>query len=106
MNSTQTAMEPGARAGQIILLVELSLVEQPDETLDLLRERGYNPTLCQCSFKTGARSMAVLKDEQFDPTQEIEDGYLMDEWEDLTAVINRDAVRLWRGHPKREPIAA
>jgi hypothetical protein len=94
-------MPVGAKAGQIILLVELSMTPQPDRTIEILESKGYSPKFYSCAFKTGQRLVAVLKDEQFDPCQEIDDEYLMDEWMDLGAIINRDAVRLWRGHPAK-----
>jgi hypothetical protein len=94
-------MPVGAKAGQIILLVELSLIPQPERTIEILESQGYSPKLYSCSFKTGQRLVAVLKNEQFDPSQEIDDEYLMSEWMELGAIINREAVRLWRGHPAK-----
>jgi hypothetical protein len=99
-------MPVGAKPGQIILLVDLSLTSDPGNAIEILKERGYRPTLYSCAFKTGERLVAVLKDEQFNPALEIDDEYLMDEWMLLRDAINPDAVRLWRGHPKKMAIAA
>jgi hypothetical protein len=78
----------------------------PEVTLDILKDRGYAPELRQCTFKTGDRPVAILKDEQFDPSLEIDDEYLMDEWLALREAIDPNAVRLWRGHPEQEATLA
>lgn len=95
------AIPVGVKAEQIILLVELSLTPQPDRNIEILEPRGYSPRLYSCTFKIGQRLVTVLKDEQFDPSQKIDDEYLMDEWMEMGAIINRDAVMLWRGHPAK-----
>ncbi|MBD1995214.1 hypothetical protein H6G00_01040 [Leptolyngbya sp. FACHB-541] len=104
LESIQTSKLPiGAKAGQIVLLVDLTQTPNPIETLDLLKSTGYEPQLRFCVFATGLHIVAVLKNEQFDPSQPIDDEYLMDEWIELVEKINPDAVRLWRGHPKPQP---
>jgi len=59
------------------------------------------PRLYSCAFKTEQRLVAVLRKEQFSPSQEVDGEYLMDEWMDPGAIFNRDAVRLWWGHPAK-----
>jgi hypothetical protein len=100
LESIQTSKLPiGAKAGQIVLLVDLTQTPNPIETLNLVKTMGYEPQLKFCVFATGLHTVAVLKDEQFDPTLPIDDEYLMGEWVGLIEQINRNAVRLWRGHP-------
>jgi hypothetical protein len=107
LESIQTSKLPiGAKAGQIVLLVDLTLTPNPIETLDLLKSKGYEPQLKFCVFATGLHIVAVLKDEQLDPALPIDDEYLMGEWTALIEQINQDAVRLWRGHPKSHPALA
>jgi hypothetical protein len=90
----------GAKAGQILLLVDLTQTPKPIEALALIQSMGYKPQLRFCIFSTGLHVVAVLKEEQFDPHQAIADEYLMDEWLALGQSLNPDAVKLWRGHPK------
>jgi hypothetical protein len=90
----------GAKAGQILLLVDLTQTPQPIEALTLIQSMGYAPQLKFCIFSTGLHVVAVLKEEQFDPHQAIDDDYLMAEWSALGQRFNSDAVKLWRGHPK------
>lgn len=107
LENLQTSTLPvGAKPGQIMLLVDLTLTPNPMAALDLLKSMGYEPQLKFCTFTTGLHIIAVLKDEQFDPTQPIDDEYLTDEWIELVERINKDAVRLWRGHPKQQPAVA
>jgi hypothetical protein len=103
MNATEQIetlrLKVGAKPGQVVLFVDLSTVEQPSEVLRLLTSLGYEPQLRYLELKTGLHVVAILKDEQHDPSQQLDEEYLLDEWEDLTAQINPDAVRLWRGYP-------
>jgi hypothetical protein len=104
MIDTQTVHDSvlpvGAKAGQILLLVDLTQTPKPLEALTLMQSMGYEPQLSFCIFSTGLHIIAVLKNEQFDPHQAIDDEYLMDEWLALGQSLNPDAVKLWRGHPK------
>jgi hypothetical protein len=104
MIDTQTVhdsiLPTGAKAGQILLLVDLTQTPQPMEALALIQSLGYEPQLKFCIFSTGLHVVAVLKEEQFDPKQTIDDEYLMDEWLALGQRLNPDAIKLWRGHPK------
>ena len=91
----------GAKPGQVILLVDLSDLPQPSQTLQLLSELGYTPQLRYLEIQTGLHVVAVLKDEQHDPAQPIDDEALFDEWEALALRITPEnpnqAVRLWQG---------
>ncbi|UBF30072.1 hypothetical protein K9N68_38455 (plasmid) [Kovacikia minuta CCNUW1] len=97
-------MRVGAQPGQVVLFVDLSAVEQPSEVLKRLTAMGYEPQLRYLELQTGLHVVAVLKDEQHDPTQPLDEAYLLDEWEALGEQIHQEAVRLWRGYPR--PIAA
>jgi len=97
----------GARPGQVVLLVDLSELPQPSQTLALLPSLGYNPQLRYLETQTGLHVVAVLKDEQIDSANLTAEESLFDEWESLALRITPDnlnqAVRLWRG---RSPSAA
>jgi hypothetical protein len=105
MNATEQIkaleMRVGAKPGQAILFVDLSAVERPSEILHLLTSLGYEPQLRYLELKAGLHVVAILKDDQHDPTKLLDEEYLLDEWEALTELINPDAVRLWRGLPYR-----
>ncbi|MEP0874109.1 hypothetical protein NDA01_30885 [Trichocoleus desertorum AS-A10] len=100
----------GAKPGQVVLLVDLSEVPRPSQVLELVTSLGFNPQLRYCEFRTGLHVVALLKEEQLDPTKPISDEYLAEEWETLVNQINPDAVHLWRGQPRNlaqtEDIAA
>jgi hypothetical protein len=105
MNATEQIralkMRPGARAGQIILGIDLSEVEHPSQALALVEVLGYDPQLRYLELNIGLHIFAVLKDEQHSPAVMIDDEYLIDEWESLAEQINPStAVRLWRGLSK------
>jgi hypothetical protein len=106
MNATEQIkaleMRVGAKPGQVVLFVDLSAVERPSEILRLLTSLGYEPQLRYLELKAGLHVVAVLKDEHHDPTQMLDKEYLLDEWETLTEQINPDAVRLWRGLPRKD----
>lgn len=105
-------VKPGP--GQVLLYVVLSEVENMtiSETLTLLVEMGYQPELRyrQWADEKGALQTslyAVLKDEQHDPTLEIDSEYLVEELETLWNHIQPDlAVRCPRGLPKKSVRAA
>lgn len=91
----------GAKPGQVLLLVDLSELTQPSQTLGLLSSLGYDPQLRYLETPTGLHVVAVLKDEQTDPTSPSDEEALLDEWESLALRITPEnpnqAVRLWRG---------
>jgi hypothetical protein len=73
MNATEQIetrrLRVGAKSGQVVLFVDLSTVEQPSDVLKLLTSLGYEPQLRYLELKTGLHVVAMLKDEQHDPTQ-------------------------------------
>jgi hypothetical protein len=96
----------GAKPGQVVLLIDLSELPQPSHTLALLPSLGYEPQLRYLETPTGLHVVAVLKDEQVEPFQTIDDEAWFDEWEALALRITPEnpnqAVRLWLG---RSPVA-
>jgi hypothetical protein len=101
MNATEQVevlkLPVGAKPGQVVLFVDLSVIEQPSDVLKRLTTLGYKPELRYLELKTGLHVVAVLKDEQHESTQLLDEEYLLDEWEGLAQQIQSDAVRLWRG---------
>ena len=91
----------GAKPGQAILLVDLSELPQPSQTLQLLSELGYTPQLRYLETQTGLHVVAVLKDEQINTAYPSDEEALFDEWEALALRItpenSNQAVRLWQG---------
>ena len=91
----------GAKPGQVILLVDLSELPQPSQTLQLLSELGYTPQLRYLETQTGLHVVAVLKDEQINTAHPSDEEALFDEWEALALRITPEnpnqAVRLWQG---------
>ncbi len=88
-------LKPGAKTGQVILLVYLTTSGNSDETIATLQRLGYTPEIRHVSYKSGVHVVAVLKDEQHNTLPD--DDYLIDEWMQLRSVIVPDAVHLWVG---------
>jgi hypothetical protein len=88
-------VKPGARAGQIILLVDLTTSGNSDDVLATLQGLGYAPEIRHASYKSGVHVLAILKDEQHDGP--VDEDYLVDEWMVLRSQLNPDAVHLWCG---------
>ncbi|GAC1463432.1 MAG: hypothetical protein NVS2B14_11030 [Chamaesiphon sp.] len=98
MNATEQIatlkIRPGAKAGQIILGVDLSETERSSKVIQLLTKLGYDLQLRYLELRTGLHVFAVLKDEQHDPNVTIDDEYLIDEWKSLVnQIIPSTAVR-------------
>lgn len=107
LTALQSATLPiGAKPGQVVLFVDLTETPKSIEAIETLKTMGYAPQLRFCAFATGLHIVAVLKDEQHDPAAAIDETYLEDEWLALIDRLGQNSVRLWRGHPKRKPIAA
>jgi hypothetical protein len=88
-------VKPGAKPGQIVLAVDLSVAGNTEEVLSKINQLGYQPEICHVAYPLGVHVLAILKDEQHNtPTS---DDYLLQEWEQLQGQINPDAVHLWRG---------
>jgi hypothetical protein len=88
-------VKPGAKTGQVILLVDLTTSGNSDETIATLQRLGYNPEIRHVSYKSGVHVIAVVKDEQHNTLPN--DDYLIDEWMQLRSVISPEAVHLWSG---------
>lgn len=87
-------VKPGAKAGQTILFVDLTMAGDVDATLSKLNSMQYSPEIRHVSYKTGVHVIAVVRDEQNDP---IPEDHLIDEWMRLRSEFDSDAVHLWRG---------
>lgn len=88
-------IKPGAKTGQIILSVDLTLAGNAEEVLANLKDLGYSPEIRYVNYAEGVHVLAVLKDEQYDTV--VDENYLTDEWMQLCDRFNPNAVRLWRG---------
>jgi hypothetical protein len=79
MNKNQIQLKP--KAGQILWFVDLSEIRSRSisETLELLEQMGHQPQLRYLETQDGLKLFALLRDEQHDPTQKIDDEYLIDE---------------------------
>jgi hypothetical protein len=90
-------VRPGAKAGQVILAVDLSIAGMnPDESMAVLKELGYEPENKLISYTNGVRVFAFLKNEQH--PKGVKHDYLMAEWCYLRGVFAPESVHLWRGY--------
>lgn len=87
-------VKPGAVAGQVLLVVDLSVVGDSTTAIARLQALGYEPQIRHVDYTTGVHVLAVLKDET--PVDQTAD-YLLDEWTQLCAEFPPDAVHLWHG---------
>lgn len=92
--SVLNCVKPGAKPGQVILAVDLSMSGNPNQTIARLQALGYHPQIRHIAYTTGAHVLAILKDEY--PSEPAED-YLLNEWMQLCTELNPNAVHLWRG---------
>lgn len=88
-------VKPGAKLGQIILAVDLTVAGSADDVLPTIERLGYDPEIRHVNYPSGVHVLAILKDEQFE--QAVDDDYLLEEWLQVRSQINADAVHLWRG---------
>ena len=88
-------VKPGAKLGQIILAVDLTLAGSVDNVLAKIQDLGYNPEIRHLNYPSGVHVLAILKDEQH--SEAVDDDYLLEDWLQLRSLINPDAVHLWRG---------
>jgi len=88
-------VKPGAKLGQIILAVDLTVAGSVDNVLAKIQDLGYNPEIRHVNYPSGVHVLAILKDEQH--SKAVDDDYLLDEWLQVRSEINPDAVHLWRG---------
>ncbi|MUG93734.1 hypothetical protein F7734_15435 [Scytonema sp. UIC 10036] len=88
-------VKPGAKVGQILLAVDLSIAGSTDEVLATLEQLGYEPKIRHVIYPSGVHVLAVLKDEKHESI--VDDDYLLEEWQQVRSQINPEAVHLWRG---------
>jgi hypothetical protein len=88
-------VKPGAKPGQIILAVDLTIAGLAAEVLATIEDLGYKPEIRHVAYPSGVHVLAVLKDEQHQAS--VDGEYLLEEWQQLRSHINPDAVHLWRG---------
>ena len=88
-------VKPGVKTGQVIVAVDLTLAGSVDRILAKIQDLGYDPEIRHVNYPSGVHVLAILKDEQH--KQAVDDDYLLEEWLQVRAEINADAVHLWRG---------
>ena len=88
-------VKPGAKLGQIILAVDLTVAGSADDVLSTIERLGYDPEIRHVNYTSGVHVLAILKDEQHE--QAVDDDYLLEEWLQVRLQIKADAVHLWRG---------
>ena len=96
-------IKPGAKAGQVMLAVDLSVAGDADQVLATIRHLGYDLKIRHVTYPSGVHVLAVLKDEQHQTP--VSDEYFLAEWLQLRSQINPDAVHLWRGKFASNPCA-
>ena len=89
-------MKPRAKAGQVILSLDLGKTGDVEGSLGLLLEMGYTPSIRNVELKSGMSMFAIIKDEQH--STGVGSTYLMDEWLELRKRFNPACVHLWRGY--------
>jgi hypothetical protein len=101
MNKYQLQWKP--KPGQWLFYIDFSEIQSKSvtEVLALVEEMGYEPQLRYLETEQGLKLYALLKDQQFDPSQSIPDDYGIDELVALyEAFPNEDlAIRSSRGLP-------
>lgn len=108
MNRCQIQLQP--RPGQWLLYIDLFEIKSRSvtDTLTLLEQMGYMPQLRYLETERGLNLYALLKDEQHDPTQPINDEYGFDELMALYNALQPEdmAIRSSRGLPVKVTVAA
>lgn len=94
--SVLTCVKPGARPGQVILAIDLTVAGDSKAVLDALSVLGYTPTIRHVDYPAGVHVLAILKEEQHTTT--VPEDHWLDEWLNLRNHLVPDAVHLWRGH--------
>jgi hypothetical protein len=77
----QYRLEQIPKSGQLLMYVELTAIKGKSisESLALLEAMGYEPQLRYLDLNDGLHLYALLRDEQLDPAQLIDDNYRLDE---------------------------
>jgi len=87
-------VKPGAKIGQVILSVDLTVAGNAEDVLANLKELGYSPVIRYVNYTAGIHVIAVLKDEK--PETLMDENYLMNEGIEICDYFNDNAVGLWR----------
>ena len=94
------------RPGQFLLYVDLTAIKHQsiDASLQQLQKLGYRPQLRYTQAESGIRLWALLRDEQHNPAQRIDDFYRFEEREALHAVFDcpEEVVYCNRGLPQQQ----
>lgn len=85
----------GAKFGQVILLVDLTVAGDAQLVLAQIAALGHEPEIRHIAYAAGVHVVAVIFDEQHDAP--VADDYLIDKWMALRDVVDPRAVHLWRG---------
>jgi hypothetical protein len=85
-------VKPGAKPGQVILAIDLSIAGSSDQALDTIKRLDYTPEIRHVSYPSGVHVLAVLRDEHA-----TSDDHLLPEWEALLEYFPPECVHLWRG---------
>lgn len=88
-------VKPGAKVGQIILAVDLTVAGSVNNVLAKIKDLGYNPEIRHLNYPSEVHVLAILKDEQH--SEAVDDDYLLEDWLQVRSEINADGVHLWRG---------
>ncbi|MEO6863115.1 MAG: hypothetical protein ABI180_16515 [Microcoleus sp.] len=88
-------VKPGAKLGQIILVVDLTVAGSVDNVLAKIQDLGSYPEIRHVNYPSGVHVLAILKDEQH--SEAVDDDYLLEDWLQVRSQINPDGVHLWRG---------
>jgi len=91
-------VKPGARPGQVILAIDLSIAGDSDQALDRIKELGYTPEIRHVSYPSGVHVLAILRDERSES-----DEHLIPEWETLFQNFPQHSVHLWMGKGSDRP---
>jgi hypothetical protein len=87
--SVLECVKPGVKPGQIVLAVDLTVAGSTAEVLAELEKLGYIPTIQHIAYPSGVHVLAVLRDEQH---ESVEDDYLLEEWQQVLAVVNPEGL--------------
>lgn len=98
MTSVLERVKPGAKPGQVILAIDLSIAGNSDQALDKIKQLGYTPDIRHVSYPSGVHVLAVLRDESGGS-----DEHLLSEWETLLGSFPHECVHLWRGKGTDRP---
>lgn len=88
-------VKPGAKVGQVILLVDLTVAGDAEQVLAQIAALGHEPEIRHIAYAAGVHVVAVIFDEKHDAP--VPDDYRINDWMALQDVVDPRAVHLWRG---------